>query len=1386
MANLETLKLTINANADSAAKGLSRLMDSLTSLSSKVQQTTSKLSALNRELETLSKNKSIKFTGLEASTKKIHESTESLAELKSELTTSTGTVKVSGANDVAEELENTNSRVVECKESMDNLSSSTNNASSSMAGLSETTSSVKENASDVSSSMGELSKNVTSAKGNVEKSKSGFSKFTSGLKTFKNTLKESIPFLQTFSRIMRIASTMLIRTGVRAVFKGMKEGLSNYYEYAKANSLEYANSLDQVSSSWATLKNQMGASIAPAISAALPVINALASAATTAFNAVSQLIALLTGQSSWSKATNQVAEFGDAVEKTGSGGGGLNETLAAFDELNVIASESSGGGSGASEAVSDFENMFEEMYEFEGWIRDLVNFIKDNLTSIEGIAIAIGAAILAWKLADAFAESLPILSQLFGLISTGAVIAITAQLSWMFNNEYLKTGKIGWLIADLFTTAVGSTAAWAIANHFIGGNAGAWAAVITLTLSAVAGLTAQMQDTDVKALSEKAIIDSIENALKFGAAAFIVSKSILHNSTMLSLKKAGGVALITLGASIGIKAILDDEVELFSVESVKSAFYAAGLVGLGLWMTGAGWAISGGVALAVLLAYFGIKALTSKNKIEVDDNLIHLTEEQVNQYVRSHMFTVDPEIMIKVTSDNIQSITVKSKDIENTLSSIIGTLNVVNLGLATSDDYSTLKEQIVGSDGTGGLIGQITSWVEEAEQTGKLVLKFTPQLIGDTEEEQKAWYVSDSEGWKYIEEEMERVGKELADLFTKAQNDELVNNEPELLETYLNFTTKVASIMAGTDFATNAQIDFDLKLSDLDQSNINQALAEYASYKDQMTQAADELTKEEYRVKSTMIAVLKEMLTINPDSAELQAQLAEAEAGLAVIKKRMEKGLDDFADELAAPGREIIAEWIKNNAGTVNSDDFNKEWIESLYESSGMDFGQLLTDILMQKGTDISSIGVEEFINLGGWDTLTEEFQTMILSSLTLNTSTIKQLKSLLKLNVNDIINISGWNNLTDAQKMNLLDSLTQAYGADEVISAVKESGIDITDALNTGLKANIPTIKSSAQALTDAIKNKFSDPSTSTVAKNSGANTANSYKTGVNSADVPGFFGTFLTNLKNKILNSGLPEAGTATGTKTGDNLSTSLNNSIVPPTEGMNNVKVSMESFVQIQQSIATGFMDTLRGIFGGEVKLSDIIAPSDYGKAAENAVENAADSIEAKLNGINVDIPVSASISALIDATVTITPVIEGATVVNAVSNAVQNIGNIAKAVASGSSKTNGSNDKAKAKNLLNAGGAFGIDRGDVFIANEAGAELVGSINGRTSVANQEQIIEGIQRGVAEANSEQNSLLRQQNDLLRSILEKDTSVRLNASAALGRITRQSMDMYANMVGG
>lgn len=82
--------------------------------------------------------------------------------------------------------------------------------------------------------------------------------------------------------------------------------------------------------------------------------------------------------------------------------------------------------------------------------------------------------------------------------------------------------------------------------------------------------------------------------------------------------------------------------------------------------------------------------------------------------------------------------------------------------------------------------------------------------------------------------------------------------------------------------------------------------------------------------------------------------------------------------------------------------------------------------------------------------------------------------------------------------------------------------------------------------------------------------------------------------------------------------------------------------------------------------------------------------------------------------------------------------------------------GSGGKGNWKNQqqlkLYAAGGFPIV-GDLFIANERGPELVGSMNNRPAVANQQQIIEGIAQGVARAMMTQEALLREQNELLRS---------------------------------
>ena len=86
----------------------------------------------------------------------------------------------------------------------------------------------------------------------------------------------------------------------------------------------------------------------------------------------------------------------------------------------------------------------------------------------------------------------------------------------------------------------------------------------------------------------------------------------------------------------------------------------------------------------------------------------------------------------------------------------------------------------------------------------------------------------------------------------------------------------------------------------------------------------------------------------------------------------------------------------------------------------------------------------------------------------------------------------------------------------------------------------------------------------------------------------------------------------------------------------------------------------------------------------------------------------------------------------------------------------------------------------EKGQLFIANEgAGAEMVGSIGRRTAVANNDQIVAGITSGVAEANCEQNALLREQNQLLRALLDKDTNITMDGRKVnnqLNRVRRES----------
>lgn len=87
------------------------------------------------------------------------------------------------------------------------------------------------------------------------------------------------------------------------------------------------------------------------------------------------------------------------------------------------------------------------------------------------------------------------------------------------------------------------------------------------------------------------------------------------------------------------------------------------------------------------------------------------------------------------------------------------------------------------------------------------------------------------------------------------------------------------------------------------------------------------------------------------------------------------------------------------------------------------------------------------------------------------------------------------------------------------------------------------------------------------------------------------------------------------------------------------------------------------------------------------------------------------------------------------------------------------------------------------GELFMARENGInEMVGRMGNRNAVANNGQIVEGIVIGVESANAEQNALLREQNQLLRQLLAKETGI---TSKQVHAAVKSEDAIYAKMNG-
>lgn len=371
--------------------------------------------------------------------------TASVNRLKKALSGFDGSPVTSCIKAINRELDKTDtSNLSKMKEALSKIKSSTKGLKERLSGLGSTrvkSNIVDSNAvselSEVTGRVRNLTQELNNLPGSLGRARSAMSdtrkevkKFSDSFTTKLTNLLKSIGRAIYYSLLYNMVYSML-----NSITTALGEGLNNLYQYSKEFSGRFSQSMDSIATSALYLKNSFATAFEPLINTLAPILDSLIDKVATLLNLFAQLMAALSGKSTYTKAIKATTEY---AESTTEAAKSLKSFTAGFDELNVF-DKTSGAGAGAS--IPDYGSMFEEapidsnIMTVANKLREVFGWIEDHLDIIKSAAIGVGAAFLAWKVSKSLLNGLK------------TIQALTSK-SLLFNVEFKTLGLITFL-ADL-------------------------------------------------------------------------------------------------------------------------------------------------------------------------------------------------------------------------------------------------------------------------------------------------------------------------------------------------------------------------------------------------------------------------------------------------------------------------------------------------------------------------------------------------------------------------------------------------------------------------------------------------------------------------------------------------------------------------------------------------------------------------------------------------------------------------------------------------------------------------------------------------------------------------------------------------------------------------
>lgn len=273
-----------------------------------------------------------------------------------------------------------------------------------------------------------------------------------GVRRVFNSL--TAPIRKIIHSIGRIAFYRALRTIIKEISKGIKEGIENLARFSKLMEEMDTHNANRVMSLYASnllyLKNAIATAIIPVLKSLEPVFDAIIKKTVDFINVLAQLFSFLSGSATYTRAKYYYIDFADSLDKASGSAGKLNKQLAQFDELNNLTTS---GGSGSDNDL-DYLKMFEDPIPIEDWIKNLTDGNWSNLGKVIADKITASLQNIEWdkikKSAGSFGRNLAGFlngffdDKMFEEAGNGIAQALNTAIQFAFEfGDKLDTEKIG-------------------------------------------------------------------------------------------------------------------------------------------------------------------------------------------------------------------------------------------------------------------------------------------------------------------------------------------------------------------------------------------------------------------------------------------------------------------------------------------------------------------------------------------------------------------------------------------------------------------------------------------------------------------------------------------------------------------------------------------------------------------------------------------------------------------------------------------------------------------------------------------------------------------------------------------------------------------------------